>query len=68
MGLVSFINGVDEKLPFLPQLPIVDENLNRDNSGYSATKESSVAIETIEELENWPHFPSKLLNRIYFCK
>ena len=72
-GVLNYECGVDEKVPFLTRPPMVEENLDGDNSESLATEERTTPskvienIEEPEELENWPHFPSKLLNTAYFC-
>jgi hypothetical protein len=64
--------GVDDKVPFLTRPPIVNENLDGDNSEPSATEERIIPpkvieiIEETDELENWPHFPSRFLNTACF--
>jgi hypothetical protein len=50
----------------------VKENLDGDNSEPSATEERIIPpkvieiIEETDELENWPHFPSRFLNTACF--
>jgi hypothetical protein len=51
---------------------MVKENLDGDNSESSATEERIIPsklieiIEETDELENWPHFPSRFLSTACF--
>jgi hypothetical protein len=71
-GVLNNAYGVDEKVPFLTRPPMVKENSDGDNSESSATEERTIPpkvieiIEETEELENWPHFPSRFLNTACF--